>query len=89
MPTLHTKLHVRHSTIHRNSIDIEKYENEVIEKFELVVKKESKDRTKEDLDIFNLGRKIQFKQNSSFSLAKRVTNEFISIIKPLIEALQK
>lgn len=81
--------YVRHSTIHRNSADIDKYESDILGQFELVVKKESKERSKEDWDIFNLGRKIQFKQNTSFSLVKRVTNEFVEKIKPLIEELQK
>jgi hypothetical protein len=66
--------YVRHSTIHRNSIDIDKYENDILEKFKEIVEKQGK--TKEDWEIFNLGRKVQFKQNSSFSLVKRVTNEF-------------
>jgi hypothetical protein len=91
--TLNTNIqsiaYVRHSTVHRNSYDIDAYETEKLKEFEVVLKKENKDRTKEDWDLFNLGRKIQFKQNTSFSLVKRVTIEFVQIIKPLIEELQK
>jgi len=91
--TLNTNIqsiaYVRHSTVHRNSYDIDAFESEKLKEFEEVLKKENKERTKEDWDLFNLGRKIQFKQNTSFSLVKRVTIEFVQIIKPLIEELQK
>jgi hypothetical protein len=91
--TLNTNIqsiaYVRHSTLHRNSYDIEAYETEKLKEFDEVLTKESKDRTKEDWDLFNLGRKIQFKHNTSFSLVKRVTIEFVQIIKPLIEELQR
>lgn len=86
MPRQSARGAIEFSTIHRNSIDIDKYENDILEKFKEILEKQ--DKTKEDWEIFNLGRKVQFKQNSSFSLVKRVTNEFIIVIKPLIEVLQ-
>jgi hypothetical protein len=80
--------YVRHTSIHRNTIDIEKYEQDILNKFELL-NKDKGEKTKEDWELFNLGVKIQFKHNSSFSLVKRVTLEFIENIKPLIETIQK
>jgi hypothetical protein len=80
--------YVRHTTIHRNTIDIEKYEQDILNKFEILSKDKS-NKTKEDWKLFNLGVKVQFKHNSSFSLVKRVMIEFIDVIKPLIESHQK
>lgn len=79
--------YVRHSTVHRNSVDISSYEQDVLNKYESL--KDKKDRTKEEKELYALGVKIQFKQASSFSVVKRSTLEFIEVIKPLIEELQK
>ena len=79
--------YVRHSTVHRNSVDISSHEKDVLEKYEII--KGKTDRTKEEKESYALGVKIQFKQNSSFSLVKKSTLEFIEIIKPLIEGLQE
>ena len=79
--------YVRHSTVHRNSVDISSHEKDVLEKYEII--KGKTDRTKEEKEFYALGVKIQFKQNSSFSLVKKSTLEFIEIIKPLIEGLQE
>jgi hypothetical protein len=91
--TLNTNIqsiaYVRHSTVHRNSYEIDDFEMEKLKEFQDLLKKENTERTKEDWDLFNLGRKIQFKQNTSFSLVKRVTVEFVQIIKPLIVELQR
>lgn len=79
--------YVRHSTVHRNSADISSYEKEKLDKYEEI--KSKTERTKEEKELYALGVKIQFKQNSSFSLVKKSTLEFVAIVKPLIEVLQK
>jgi hypothetical protein len=78
--------YVRHSTVHRNSVDISSHEQDILKKYEVI--KEKIERTKEEKELYALGVKVLFKQNSSFSLVKKSTLEFIEIIKPLIEVLQ-
>jgi hypothetical protein len=78
--------YVRHSTVHRNSVDISSHEQDILKKYEVI--KEKIERTKEEKELYALGVKVLFKQNSSFSVVKKSTLEFIEIIKPLIEVLQ-
>jgi len=96
--------YVRNSSIHRNSKDIQKYEDETFTKYQpiktrkidLDKRKKRGDRipeeenlSKEEWDIFNVGNKIEFKRSESFSLVKRRTAEFLKIIQPEILKYQK
>lgn len=96
--------YVRNSSIHRNTIDIKKYEDEIFQKYlpikkrksELDKKKwknieirEEEKLSKEDWEIFNVGNKIEFKRSESFSLVKRRTAEFLKIIEIEIKKYQK
>ena len=96
--------YVRNSSIHRNTTDIKKYEDEMYGKYlPIKAKKNTLDRKKwkneeireeeklaqEDWDIFNIGNKIEFKRSESFSLVKRRTAEFLKIIEIEIKKHQK
>ena len=96
--------YVRNSSIHRNTTDIDCFENEMYKKYIPVKTKKSKfDKkdwkkepngedeklTQEEWEIFNTGNKIEFKKSESFSLVKRRTAEFLKIIEPEINKYQK
>jgi hypothetical protein len=74
--------YVRHSSIHRNSIDIDSYESDILKKFEAI--QNTKRTTQAEWDIFNKGVKITFKRNSSFTLVRKVILEFAEVIRPEI-----
>lgn len=96
--------YVRNSSIHRNSKDIKKYEDNLFNKY-LPIKGRKNDLdkrarrnenipeeeklTQEEWDIFNVGNKIEFKRSESFSLVKKRTAEFLKIIHPEILKYQK
>jgi hypothetical protein len=71
--------YVRNSSIHRNTVDIDKYENETYQKYFIIKSKPV--RSEEDWKIYNEGNKIEFKKSESFSLVKRRTAEFLKIIE--------
>jgi hypothetical protein len=96
--------YVRNSSIHRNTIDIKKYENEMYQKY-LPIKRrknaldkkkwrneeirEEEKLNEDEWGIFNVGNKIEFKKSESFSLVKKRTAEFLKIIESEIIKHQK
>ncbi|MGV6829342.1 MAG: hypothetical protein ACWA45_08090 [Flavobacteriales bacterium] len=79
--------YVRNSSIHRNTIDIEKYEDELFQKYIEIKSKPSK--SQDEWNIYNEGNKVEFKLSESFSLVKKRTAEFLKIIQPEILKYQK
>lgn len=79
--------YVRNSSIHRNTVEIEKYENELFNKYKQIKSKQNKNQ--EDWKIYNEGNKVEFKRSESFSLVKRRTVEFLKIIQSGILKYQK
>ena len=79
--------YVRNSSIHRNTIDIDKYENDTYKKYLDIKSKQSK--SQDEWKIYNEGNKIEFKRSESFSLVKRRTAEFLKIIEIEIKKYQK
>ncbi|MFN8346137.1 MAG: hypothetical protein U0X91_14110 [Spirosomataceae bacterium] len=80
--------YVRHSTIHRNSIDIDTYENEILDAYVKINNINPSDRTKEQKALFSLGIKIDFKKKRNFDKVSKTTIEFINVIRPKICDLQ-
>lgn len=79
--------YVRNSSIHRNTVDIDKYENETYQKY--ITIKSKQDKSEEEWKIYNVGNKIEFKKSESFSLVKKRTAEFLKIIESEIIKHQK
>ena len=79
--------YVRNSSIHRNTVDIDKYENETYQKYITIKSKQVK--SPEEWKIYNEGNKIEFKKSESFSLVKKRTAEFLKIIESEIIKHQK
>lgn len=78
--------YVRNSSIHRNTIDIEKYEYELFQKYIAIKSKPNK--SEDEWNIYNEGNKVEFKLSESFSLVKKRTAEFLKIIQPEIVKYQ-
>lgn len=88
--------YVRNSTIHKNSIDIDKYEEEIYIKYRQLRKKYNNDKLKysdlsddEDKEIFSLGQKIGYKKEKNFTKVKTSIIGFVDLIRPFIESHQK
>lgn len=88
--------YVRNSTIHKNSIDIDQYEEGIYLKYLQLPKKYNNDKLKyadllniEDKEIFSLGQKIAYKKEKNFTRVKDSISKFVDLIRPLIESLQK
>ena len=79
--------YVRNSSIHRNTIDIEKHEDILFQKYIEIRPKPSK--SQDEWNIYNEGSKVEFKRNESFSLVKKRTAEFLKIIQPEVIKYQK
>ena len=79
--------YVRNSSIHRNTIDIDKYENDTYKKYLEIKLKQSK--SQDEWKIYNEGNKIEFKKSESFSLVKKRTAEFLKIMEIEIRKHQK
>ena len=79
--------YVRNSSIHRNTKDTKKYEDELYKKY--LVLKSKEEKSSEEWDIYNKGNRIEFKKNESFSVVRRRTAEFLKIIEPEIKKYQK
>jgi len=71
--------YVRNSSIHRNTVDIDKYENETYNAYLTI--KSKKVKSQEEWKVYNEGNKIEFKKSESFSLVKKRTAEFLKIIE--------
>ena len=79
--------YVRNSSIHRNTIEIENYEDELFRKYIEIKTKQNK--SKDEWNIYNEGNKVEFKRSESFALVKKRTLEFLEIIQPEILKNQK
>jgi|GEM_PF-4992720 len=78
--------YVRNSSIHRNTVEIDKYENELFKRYQEIKSKPNKNQ--EEWKIYNEGNKVEFKRSESFSLVKRRTAEFLKIIQPEVSKYQ-
>lgn len=81
--------YVRHSTLHRNSAEIEKYEKDALLEYNRIKRIVNIERTPEEKKSYSLGVKIEFKQKRDFIKAEVFLNNFIEAIKPQIELIQK
>ena len=79
--------YVRNSSIHRNTVDIDKYENETYNAYLTIKSKQGK--SQEEWKVYNEGNKIEFKKSESFSLVKKRTIEFLKIVETEIIKHQK
>lgn len=77
--------YVRNSSSHRNSYEIEDYEEDVYRDY-LRIKSKS-ERSAEEQKIFWLGNKIEFKRRESFSIVRNRTEAFVKLINRKIEEL--
>ena len=81
--------YVRNLSIHRSTIDIDKYEDDTYKKYLEINKKPKEQRSEEERKIHRRGNEIKFKREQRFLLVNEYTEGFIKVIKIEIEEHQK
>lgn len=78
--------YVRNSTIHKNTLEINAYEDKIFEKYNNLPN--NRYTNDDEKQIYFTGMSIAFKRNENFSLVKNRTLDFLKSIEPEIKKYQ-